>query len=242
MKNKLCFKLVITSSILLAALLFSFKSSLNSNEIKTLSKVWRHRGGDPENNISAIKLSIKEGYAGVEVDVFEQEGILLIGHTKKIAYKNNEKLELALKASSDLINFWIDLKGGFSFSSAKALAKIFESNKIKEHSFIETKSLSMAILLRIKGLPVTLWYQEKDNSLKNIVYRPLFNIAISLFEINRISTNKENLLKVKELYPDRRILSFTYDEENLLEKNCLENVHILLSSLSFDKIPKACHR
>ena len=48
------------------------------------SKVWRHGGGEPQNEIQSVLNSLESGYEGVEVNIFLIKEIIFLEKVKKI--------------------------------------------------------------------------------------------------------------------------------------------------------------
>lgn len=203
------------------------------------SKIWRHGGGSPQNEIQSVIDSLESGYEGVEVNIFFKEGKFLLRKDKNDLSTSGEDLEeLLIKLNKTNSLIWLDLKPiqiGELLDAGDQIKVIFKKYKLIPRGFVETKSLLAAALLKIKGVPVTLWFEEKTGSIKNTIYETLFVLVKSFFKIKTISYDlrNSNSSYLKSYSSDRAL--FTVNDDQLGILNCDKKVKIILTDLSFNE-------
>ena len=240
-------KITLILSLCFAILIGGVHLFIYPNYIIPASKVWRHGGGEPQNEMASVLKSLESGYKGFELNIILKNGKLILRKDKNDLSTSNEELEEVFEKVKELdTQFWIDLKPVENKDVgvvASLLEELFEKDGIKFRSFIETKSLLLASFLRIKGIPVVLWFEEKPDRVKNFVYEILFSMVKTYFKINFISHDIRNSnYKYLKNYNGEKIL-FTINNEELSKQYCDERVKIILTDLSFDaqkKMLKDC--
>jgi hypothetical protein len=232
-------KIILIGFSIIFTLLGALHFLIEEYPLMGTSKVWRHGGGEPQNEIQSVLNSLESGYEGVEVNIFFDKGNYFLRKDKKDLSTSNEELEeLLVKLIDTNSQIWLDLKPieiGDLLDAGDQMKVIFKKHKLISRSFVETKSLLTAALLKIKGIPVILWFEEKPGSIKNTIYETLFVLVKGFFKIDRISYDLGNS-KVQFLknYNSKRAI-FTVNDDQLGILNCDKMVKIILTDLSFEE-------
>ncbi|MBT3583720.1 MAG: hypothetical protein HN509_02340 [Halobacteriovoraceae bacterium] len=227
---------------LLLIVMFPILLFLGTNSYETIyfSKIWRHRGGEVENNIKSIRKSIEEGYRGIEVDVRHSSKKLLLSHDPIAKEKKYDSLEdLLISVAPEKINVWIDLKSISLvdyINVASKLGSLLKKTKMDKKAFVESKGVLLNCVLRFYDVPTVLWYEKKSTDMKNFVYESIIGVLIPLVKIQGISFDK--VFSKSKFVKNSKLKKhwFTFKTDAELEEGCLSKNDVLLTSVSYNKL------
>jgi hypothetical protein len=206
----------------------------------TKSKVWKHRGGSPDNSILGVKKAIStEGFEGVEIDLFFdlENNVFLVTHDKPIKggeYITLEQFLLELKVNK--VSFWLDLKN-LSNQNADNIIKKIKLLEYKYPSFknfiIESQEYFPLRKLSYKGIDSVYWINPHTKSRLRF-FRNLINkwriISSDFVGVSAYYSHFESSILKDSLLRKIPVYLFTINEKNTLEKLLLrENVKVILS-------------
>jgi hypothetical protein len=212
------------------------------SKFQYFSDVWRHRGGEPENNISAIKNTLLTGYRGIEVDVFYANDRYYLSHDGPPKVDESQTLDNLLGALKDEqpINIWVDFKNMGAFQAIQHAFKLKDIIGDSKHpTVIETKSLFAAGILNLVDIHTCLWLTYNDSSIKRFLKKVFYKIGSAVFNLNRFSFHKH--LDVSDFgvsCEDCHILLFTENRLKHIKKRFKQDkrVKVYLTDLEFSEI------
>ncbi len=164
-----CIFLFIISLCCLTVYIYtSFNRYVHSLELDNEQEIWSHRGVHnrlQENSLEAFQLAKEQGFKGVEIDVFYDNGKFVVSHDKPYQLVNGEILLLSqvFKQFESELFYWIDLKNINRRNKnevASNLNEIFNGYEgLQEKVFIESGNGLALRRLSKKGLNCIYWVQ-----------------------------------------------------------------------------------
>lgn len=147
-------------------------SHLDIKKIETSSKLWRHRGGEPENSIYGISKSLNDGYRGIEIDIHynsEQNNFLVIHDLKESSNSSNTlTLNRVLSNFSTFdVRWWFDLKNLSNENHLKILdllKNLEDVYDLKNKYFIESDQYTPLRVLSKSSIPSVYWINPHSKS------------------------------------------------------------------------------
>lgn len=131
------------------------ESKHQSKKFRLYARYWKHR----QNNIEYAKKSLKQGFKGLEVDVFWDNGNFYLSHGFKNSYSGFETLEKLLEKTKGFnYNLWIDFKNLDFFNARQAcslLSRLIDKYERFNTTLIESKSFYALHLCRQSKLHVS---------------------------------------------------------------------------------------
>jgi glycerophosphoryl diester phosphodiesterase len=204
------------------------------------NKVWRHRGGNPENTVEGITKSITEDqFDGVEIDLFynNEKNIFYVTHDKPMVDKQYQSFESYLiKLRGMKVSYWLDLKN-LTTSNREMVATRLSLLKNKYNSFqnyiIESKNYRPLRELASMGENTIYWINPHAKS-RIRIFRDIINkwkIILSDFVgVSVYYTQFQSSLKKSSLLKKIPVYLFTINDESILKKLIgRSNVKVILS-------------
>lgn len=241
---RLIVNFLIISFLLILAILGGVHFTLPKHEVKFQSKVWKHRGGNPENTLQGIEASLQEGYEGLEIDVHFYNNKVLIGHTLSEAQKNLIDLnKVILGLNGKRASLWLDFKKQSfenSYHFSFYLRKLLKNYANPPQLFVETKDPITLAFLSLARIPTSFWY-EPPPSIPRGLYKTLFKVLTWYFKPHFLSSQIENYSSLEAMLPRNEKLIFTLNDLELIKSYCrTPNIKIILTDFPYERIQSAC--
>ena len=242
MKPIIKFTYLISSLFAVVALLIHLLTPRQDIDFLKQNRVWKHRGGIPQNTLEGINSSIREGYRGFEIDVIKEGTSLVLAHDSSEAKSSKEDLETILKRiKTDKLNLWIDYKKGsilHNYSFAKDVSYLLKKHELNEKVFVETKDFATFIFLRLNSVPTSFWFQPRKNF--NSLFSFIYKILAYGLGTSHISYDYNNRDAMKEELTSFPHLVFTVKNKKELTLLCKDDIAVILTDIPFAEIPKDC--
>tara|TARA_R110002049_G_scaffold243078_5_gene416855 strand:- start:2060 stop:2776 length:717 start_codon:yes stop_codon:yes gene_type:complete len=147
-------------------------SNLTFNKIQTNNKVWKHRGGTPENSLSGISKSLTEGYQGIEIDINYDDKIdkFIVDHDYDHESSKAKTLTLQEVLTENRVKdvkWWLDLKNlkNDNYQKVLKLLKSIEDKyDLNDKYFIESDQFIPLRALANASIPSVYWINPHSKS------------------------------------------------------------------------------
>jgi len=190
-------------NLVLLCLVFLF--SHNCLAINYYSKAWRHRGGNPQNTVSGARKAIKNGYKGIEIDLFYFNDEIILSHDFPKKDKTYVTLSSFLsQVSTDNLNIWLDFKNLNLWNCnqiGKKLKLTLASKNFLKSSFVESKRSILCLgKLKKMGLNAIYWFEPSSYKIVSFFRPKLLSSIVKWLDLDGISFDHRVFSTVIEKY------------------------------------------
>lgn len=199
-------------------------------------QVWGHRGSGgrlaPENTPEAVVVAVREGFPGVELDIFYDPDAndIIVSHDPPVNGTGNPGISLDAYDIPGSTFVWLDFKNLKSLQEkeVEAFVRKLQGYEFARNTFVESTSLEKLRLLGQKDIKTVLWLSGWKLRLI-----PVFKYYLGSTGISAVSVDYRSLSRVAPHFGKQSVFTFTVNDLQKIEEICQrKQVAVILTDLS----------